>query len=238
MKGERINIYFDAESLEIIDEMKKSDVNISNICQAAVKGWINKSSDYALLKEKVLSLEKDHEEKISTIKHQKEKIEEKIKKENEGFFSIKNKTLELMGKESTKKHTLSKIKDKFYSNEQGEEFIKELIKDTFKSYINYLFTWSEIKGDEETNPKYWEEFDIINGKFNDKLNILSQKFMKNYDGTFNRDYFKLEIIYSKIKAFVSKNHKDFSPQIFLENKNPNKYYDSELYLYMPLKDIK
>jgi len=237
MNEKRKNVYFDEECWEIIDEMKKRGVNISKFLQDAIKGWIGEANDYNSLKEKLKLLEKDHEEKQLLLNNQKQKSERKIKKEIDEYFSIRNKTLEMMGEDSRKKHSIKNIKDKFTSREQAEKLIKELIENTFECYINYLYKYQLPEGDEQTNENYEEEYSKYSSKFWDKVNLLFEKFMKNYKGTFDGKFFELKDVYSPIKRFVNENSKSFTPNIFLVNEDPNRYETSELYIYMPLKEI-
>ncbi len=231
MKGEQKMIYLDAESLERLDEMKKSGVNLSKFCQDAMKSWLGKSNDYDSLREKLKLLKQEHEENLLVLNNQKLKAGKKIKKATDDFYSIKNKTLEMLG-ENSRERVIKNIKDKYTLKEEAEKLIKEFIKETFRSYINYLFYYKlpEDPEDDVLYSKYASEFW-------DKVEPLFEKFMKNYKGTFNKDYFEVKDAYSPIKRFVSENSKSFIPKIFLENKDPDRYETSEVYLYMPLKEV-
>ncbi len=252
--GNKTTIYLDAPSLEIKEEMPKGV--LSKLCQDAIKGWINKSNDYDILdenlkllekdhKDKILSLEKDKEEELSSLNSKKSKIERNIKKENKNFnstikkesnkfFSIKNKILELQGEQSREKWE----NDEFdFNKDNGKKEIRELLRDTFRSYLYYFFDYQKPDGDENTNENYNEEYDAFADPFNDIVNNLFDKFMEDYNGSFNKKYFELKKEYYWIKSFVRTNSNAFKPDIFLKNEDPDRYCNSELYIYMPLKEI-
>lgn len=231
--GKRVSIYLDGKSVETLEECGK-EINFSQICQDALSQIANPLKDYDELNKKINSLKENYEEELSILNFEKKKVDEKIKKKNEQFYSIKNKHLELMGEQNREKW---KNNDFDYNKDNGEKKIRELLKETFRSYINYFFCYQLPEGDEKTNENYDEEFDKYSSKFWNIINKLFDKFMKDYKGSLDKKYFELERQSYWIKSFVRDNSNAFTSDIFLKNENPDRYYDSDLYIYMPLKEI-